>query len=145
MKNKITKVVLTQNERKVYIISVQAIGNTSTLLFDVVVQFLLNKALSTSHDTSCYYDTGKELFHSLSSSVSEERRLSWVIVLEVPQLQQKFFSAYHSIFFLMEDGPQKFMYAKPDTECSVQIPDFINFILAFLSVSLVWVHFKLLC
>lgn len=45
----------------------------------------------------------------------------------------------------MEDGPQKFMYAKPDTECSVQIPDFINFILAFLSVSLVWVHFKLLC
>lgn len=45
----------------------------------------------------------------------------------------------------MEDGPQKFKYAKPDTECSVQIPDFIHFILALPSVAVFWVHFKLLC
>lgn len=69
---------------KFILFSIQATGNTSALLFDVMVPFLLNKALSTSHDTSCYYDTGKELFHSLSSSASEERRLSWGIVLEVP-------------------------------------------------------------
>lgn len=64
--------------------SVHATCNTSTLLLDVMVQFLLNKALSTSHDTSCYYHTRKELFHSLSSSASEERGPPWGIFLEVP-------------------------------------------------------------
>lgn len=43
----------------------------------------------------------------------------------------------------MDDGPQKFKYAKP--EHSVQITDFIDFILALLSVAIFWVHFKLLC
>jgi len=48
----------------------------------------------------------------------------------------------------MEDSPQKFKHSKPDTECiqwSVQIPDFINFTLAMLSVAVFCVHFKQLC
>lgn len=45
----------------------------------------------------------------------------------------------------MEDRPQKFKYLKLDTEhiqWPVQIPGFINFILALLSVAVFCVHFK---
>lgn len=90
----------------------------------------------------------KKLPNPLSSSASEERRLSWGVFPDVPELQEQIFSVSLSTFFCMEYRPQKFKYSKSDTECiqwPVQIPNFLNFILALSSVAIFCVYFKQLC